>query len=937
MLRTLVTKLKTNNLRKASLISGSVILLLISVGIIWPETSHALTNSIGEFVVTIIGWAVWALVSLIGQLLAVVIWILVAVAQYNNFINDNTVVKGWSIVRDICNMFFILILLIVAFGTILRLPGYGIKNLLARIVIMAVLINFSRLICGFIIDFAQVIMLTFVNAFKEAGGGNFTHLLGIDQIANLSVDTNSPDVTSWTLLSTVLLAFFYALIAFIVMCAILGVLVMRMIMLWVYVILSPFAYLLGTIPATQSYSKMWWTEFSRNVIVGPILAFFIWLSLSTVGSYDTDQKFNQEVLGNYGQSPTVNLDTDSPEYKGAFPAAGGGTIGTTEHMMRFIISIALLIGGLIVTQKIGGVAGSIAGKGMGVIMAGASWMKKKAMVPLARGYKRAKQVTGVAATQEYMAQRRAAIEKKWDDRTKSGAATIAKHAGNVREFIATPFKAISKNWGNFGRNQAEDLRKGAQEDKTKAESYKSRNGSEYDGLVKRYMDMSNEVIDATLENIVDANNNRLELDGKVYRKDIENNVWEDENGRGFTDAEMQKAYRDHNINAEADVQATNFEQSAEEKERAAQVYDKKQKTADIIGKTALAVGGGILGLATGGLALAPVGAAVGYGMKGAKGLKDLEKIDRNLETNYYLSEIGETRKKIHDSSDEAIRVMMDKSTLKPLERLATVMEAMSRNLLDRKEIEKRRGEFSKQFGGVDEQDKQTPWKNKVLGSKFEAEAAKTVGASYLFSLADPNNTEVDEPTRRAAQDKISLRIQKGDIKMKDMDSYSLASSIEQLAKSLKNGDFIKQYKLLDAARQNALSKALNKSQTKEARHKLAGVTDLDRGFNSMTDPALAQQYKSEFVSKANIEDLSEVINKGTNEQRDSWQNFVRGDQSKVNPVIIKVQTPQTKAIKNFFGFANANNPAPGGNNPAPVFANQNQNTFNPKLDASFPS
>jgi len=72
-------------------------------------------------------------------------------------------------------MSFILILLIIAFATILRQESYS-KKLLPKLLIMAVLINFSRTIFGLLIDFSQVIMLTFVNAFS-AGGGYFIKAL----------------------------------------------------------------------------------------------------------------------------------------------------------------------------------------------------------------------------------------------------------------------------------------------------------------------------------------------------------------------------------------------------------------------------------------------------------------------------------------------------------------------------------------------------------------------------------------------------------------------------------------------------------------------------------------------------------------------------------------------------------------------------------------
>ncbi|PIP34883.1 hypothetical protein COX21_00500, partial [Candidatus Falkowbacteria bacterium CG23_combo_of_CG06-09_8_20_14_all_41_10] len=121
----------------------------------------------GDAVAQLIGWIVYAFVYVIGLLIMLVMWVLIKLAQYNDFINATPVQFGWTIVRDVCNMFFILILLIIAFATILRVERYSFKTLLPKLILMAVLINFSKLICGVFIDFAQVIMLTFVNGFKD--------------------------------------------------------------------------------------------------------------------------------------------------------------------------------------------------------------------------------------------------------------------------------------------------------------------------------------------------------------------------------------------------------------------------------------------------------------------------------------------------------------------------------------------------------------------------------------------------------------------------------------------------------------------------------------------------------------------------------------------------------------------------------------------------
>ncbi|MFA5318325.1 MAG: hypothetical protein WC323_02530 [Patescibacteria group bacterium] len=301
-----------------------------------------------------LSWFLAILINAVGLLLTAITNLLVEVAQYNYFIKEAPVVTGWVVVRDICNMFFVLILLVIAFATILRIQSYEVKKALPKLIIMAILINFSKTICGLLIDFFQVIMLTFVNGFAAIAGGNFMTILGIDGL--LSIKTNADNFVAlelFTVASSYILALVYVVIALVVVGTILLTLVYRMVMIWIYVILSPVAYLAASFPQGQKYSSQWWSEFVKHLIGGPVLAFFLWLSLTTVSHISIVQP---ESAG--GVTPADSL------------SAGVTQSGTRDSMIKFIVSISLLIGGLMVAQQIGGAAGMAAGKGMGALQSG---------------------------------------------------------------------------------------------------------------------------------------------------------------------------------------------------------------------------------------------------------------------------------------------------------------------------------------------------------------------------------------------------------------------------------------------------------------------------------------------------------------------------------------------------------------------------------------
>lgn len=319
-------------------------------------------TGIGDIVRIIVGGIVFMYVHFLGLLLLVVINILVQIASYNDFVNSAVVINGWSIVRDISNMFFIIILLYIAFATILGVGGIDWKQRLPKLLIFAVLINFTRVISGLAIDFGQVVMITFVNGFKDAAGGNFAELLGIRQLLEISVPGSlqqaqlvaSGDVGGAALdfiqvISGMIGAALFATVAFIVILLITMVLVYRMVMLWVYVTLSPLAFILGAFPQGEKYYSQWWSQFVSTIAIGPVLAFFLWLSLLSVGS----------ITANIGTTSIAELQTGTTA--AAQVSCGANQICQPDNVLKFIVGIGMLMGGLTIAQSIAGSAG----EGMG--------------------------------------------------------------------------------------------------------------------------------------------------------------------------------------------------------------------------------------------------------------------------------------------------------------------------------------------------------------------------------------------------------------------------------------------------------------------------------------------------------------------------------------------------------------------------------------------
>ncbi len=336
---------------------GPVVVAAAGYAAVKSGAAAAGGNFMGSFVLLLIANILQVIVMVLGQLMLGLVSILVSVAQYNDFVNAAVVTNGWTIVRDVTNMFFILVLLLIAFGTMLGVDQYSYKNKnLSSLLIMAVLVNFTRTICGVLIDFGQVVMLTFVYGFKEAAGGNFANGLHLTQLLSPSAsalkDTlkaiGESDPLKFSL--GIVISSVLAVIALAVSCGILIVLslslIARIVTLWLLIVLSPLAFFLRAVPtkAASGYYAEWWKKFTGQVVFGPIMAFVLWLALLVASGNQLDSGF-----------------TSSQSAAETF-SAGVTQFGDFNQVKSFIVMIVLLAAGYKMSSQMAAESGGMAQK-----------------------------------------------------------------------------------------------------------------------------------------------------------------------------------------------------------------------------------------------------------------------------------------------------------------------------------------------------------------------------------------------------------------------------------------------------------------------------------------------------------------------------------------------------------------------------------------------
>ncbi|MBT4121032.1 MAG: hypothetical protein HOA57_02960 [Candidatus Magasanikbacteria bacterium] len=369
-------------------------LLIVFVGIVlYAEPSYAqgTIEKIGDYIGDLITRAFMGMASFFIKMAIFFLQYFIAIAQWNNYLDVATVMLGWTMVRDVANMFFVVILLVIAFGTILGIEQYQWNKTLIKLILAAVFINFSNLICGIFIDAAHVFTITFVNAISATAGGNFIQAFNIEKLFKLVGKPESVDATtdfSIGLLVAALASLLFSILAMCIIAAYAMIMLARMVALWVLVIFSPLAFILQVLPGTQSYAKQWWDKFMKQVLVAPVMVFFLWLTFATVGSGGVQGPIDQGGIGlNVGGAGTEESSVSIGAGLKGDVATSLSDATTWANMASFFIPLALMIVGMNVVTQMGVVGG-------GLVQSGQAMAKK--IAGYATGYNTARAVGSAA-------------------------------------------------------------------------------------------------------------------------------------------------------------------------------------------------------------------------------------------------------------------------------------------------------------------------------------------------------------------------------------------------------------------------------------------------------------------------------------------------------------------------------------------------------------
>lgn len=205
----------------------------------------------------------------------------------------NGTYSAWSTFRDIANIAFIVVFLVVIFSQLtgVGIDNYGIKKILPKLIITALLINLSYVICQLAVDVANIVgggiealfgnlqsnMIGQVGIQMPGDTGN--HVLkgfaagGVVLTIVSGICAAGFLATSGSVLVPVLIALVTVLISIITFLVILAV---RQGMAVILVVISPLAFLAYALPNTKPLFKKWYRALGALLLAYPICSALIY-------------------------------------------------------------------------------------------------------------------------------------------------------------------------------------------------------------------------------------------------------------------------------------------------------------------------------------------------------------------------------------------------------------------------------------------------------------------------------------------------------------------------------------------------------------------------------------------------------------------------------------------------------------------------------------
>ena len=226
------------------------------------------------------GWLICPLMTFMGE---------IADASYSvisQFLNINPAIFGegsdavgakqaWNFFRDIANVIFVLLFLWVIFSQVssIGISNYGIKKILPKLIVGAILVNLSFYICQLAVDLSNILGFTLKEALEGAVSGVGGSSSNSEILSGFGAAVAGILVLTGTVLFAALAVSIPTLLSLmLVLLVVLVILIVRQAAIVLLISIAPLAFAAWLLPNTESLFKKWVSMFRGLLMVFPIIS-----------------------------------------------------------------------------------------------------------------------------------------------------------------------------------------------------------------------------------------------------------------------------------------------------------------------------------------------------------------------------------------------------------------------------------------------------------------------------------------------------------------------------------------------------------------------------------------------------------------------------------------------------------------------------------------
>lgn len=229
-----------------------------------------------------IGWIVCPVVTFLGEITDTMYDILANnLLQVNAgeiFDTSSPTFTAWSAVRNLANIAFVMAFLIIIYAQITGtgLSNYGVKKMLPKLIVSAVLVNTSFWICAIAVDVSNIVGFSAKELLDTSAGAGFEFTITQDSVtktgngwSGLAVAILATGGLVYVGLSVLLPALIIVAFAVVTVVAVLAI---RQALIILLIVVAPLAFVAYLLPNTEEWFKKWLNLFKTMLLIFPIIS-----------------------------------------------------------------------------------------------------------------------------------------------------------------------------------------------------------------------------------------------------------------------------------------------------------------------------------------------------------------------------------------------------------------------------------------------------------------------------------------------------------------------------------------------------------------------------------------------------------------------------------------------------------------------------------------